>query len=95
MSLFRQVSLSEIYYTSDRAILSNIKFERSPIMNDIEKIKSYIDRTPIPNKVYYDMHAHEMVTLAKQKGPFDAIALAFSFGMAKGYRAAQKGAGAK
>lgn len=59
-------------------------------MLDIEKMRAYIQRTKISNKEKYDMRVNEAkaVYTLYQTDAFEAIALAFQFGMAKGYRAA-------
>lgn len=62
-------------------------------MSEIEKIKQYIDRTPV-GKSAGSMSFSEGFSLAKQAYetqdlPIDTIALAFNYGRAKGYRAAK------
>lgn len=61
-------------------------------MTEIEKIQRYIKRTGIPLQtcVRYSMGCKEWLALAHH-GPdavWDAVALAFDYGQAKGYRAA-------
>ena len=59
-------------------------------MTEIEKIKRYIDRTKIPTYVRdnYDIPVNQWNAMAQQRS-FDAVCLAFEYGMAKGYRAAK------
>lgn len=61
-------------------------------MNELEKIKKYIEQTRITNKNKYCMYMSEAIAL-KEFGEYDfckALFLAFSYGQAKGYRAAKK-----
>lgn len=60
-------------------------------MTNIEKMKRYIELTQMPDLDRYcmcmdDLHGlHDML----EQGEFSALALAFEFGQAKGYRAAK------
>ena len=62
-------------------------------MSEIEKMKRYISRTGLkPNDRFY-MDMKEAFELAEQAHrsdfPMDVISLAFTYGKAKGYRAAK------
>lgn len=56
-------------------------------MNEIEKIKRYIERTRMarPN-LRYDMSMSELRALADMDGYSEPVVLAFQYGRAKGYR---------
>lgn len=56
-----------------------------------ERIERYIERTIIPSDVsnLYDMRFDEWQALVHCNQSFNAIALAFEYGKAKGYRAAK------
>ena len=58
-------------------------------MSEIEKMKAYSEKTGIPFKVRqrYGLCFGETLALAHYKGPIDSVCMAFSYGMAKGYRA--------
>ena len=60
-------------------------------MNEIEKIERYIDRTPIKESLarYYDTTFGECRAIAHSLKGVAAVALAFKYGQAKGYRAAK------
>lgn len=62
-------------------------------MSEIAKIKRYIGRTRISGNDRFYMNlieAMELVHMAQNSAvPADAIALAFDYGKAKGYRAAK------
>lgn len=59
-------------------------------MSEIEKIQRYIDRTKV-NKPNYSLRFSEWVALGckADEDTLEIIALAFDYGMAKGYRAAK------
>lgn len=62
-------------------------------MTEIEKIKQYIERTKIDEKTYslYYMRAREWAALANSDLSISVVvALAFNYGLAKGYRAGIK-----
>lgn len=62
-------------------------------MTELEKIRKYIDRTKMDKKTYltYCMCVKEWNVLVNQTSyPVEAVALAFDYGMAKGYRAGIK-----
>lgn len=66
-------------------------------MSEIEKIKRYISQTKMSAQVEtrYGMDITEAFNLANQAYennglPIEIISLAFSYGQAKGYRAAKK-----
>ena len=57
-------------------------------MSEIEKMKKYIANTPsVGNR--YCAGTKELLSLMKNLDEFEAIALAFEYGQAKGYRAAK------
>lgn len=60
-------------------------------MSEIEKIQQYIEKTAIPEALAtrHEMCWKECLALAHSDGAGAAIALAFSYGRAKGYRAAK------
>jgi len=65
-------------------------------MSEIEKMKRYIERTKIPHGKarVYQMSMQEALALYNQVYtcedlPIDIISLAFTYGQAKGYRAAK------
>ncbi|MCI9333112.1 MAG: hypothetical protein HFG05_13255 [Oscillibacter sp.] len=61
-------------------------------MTEIERMRRYIERTHMSKSDNYCLVYSEAVELARSAGPdsiFDAIALAFDYGKAKGYRAAK------
>lgn len=57
-------------------------------MSEIERIKRYIERTKVKESVKNEMKASEWISISKNDSVLDAIALAFNYGRAKGYRAA-------
>lgn len=61
-------------------------------MGNTERIKAYIAKTKIPDKLSlrYDCYADELQALLAENNPFAAVCLAFSYGKAKGYRAGRK-----
>lgn len=62
-------------------------------MRDIEKFQQYIDRTQIGVTIRnrYQLLGHEIFALGKLglADPCKAVSLAYSYGLAKGYRAAK------
>lgn len=60
-------------------------------MNEIEKMKRYIERTKMGNAMTYQMSIPEMLNLAHSAAevPTEIVCLAFNYGRAKGYRAAK------
>ncbi len=63
-------------------------------MSEIEKMKKYIERTNTKKAGNYYLswcEAGELCDLAQEPGAglFEALALAFNYGKAKGYRAAK------
>ena len=64
-------------------------------MNEIEKMKRYIERAKIPVRlsIRYDIRSNEYMALADLDQRSDAVILAFAYGQAKGYRAAKVEAG--
>ncbi len=58
-------------------------------MNAIEKIQQYINDSAAPCNEQYDATFQEVLDIASGMGPIEAVALAFDYGRAKGYRAAK------
>ena len=58
-------------------------------MSEIERIERYISQTQIKESVKTEMKLAEWVSIRDSGSPLDAIALAFEYGRAKGYRAAK------
>lgn len=63
-------------------------------MTEIEKMKRYIERTPMKRAENYCLVFRELLEVmemggASPDGLFDAMALVFDYGKAKGYRAAK------
>lgn len=63
-------------------------------MNEIEKIRRYIEKTGVkyPNGTSYQMHLSEMLALTSVASDclVDAICIAFDYGRAKGERHAKE-----
>ena len=61
-------------------------------MSTQEKMQKYIDNTKIRNRVRYSMPLSEAMAMRQigKDDVFQALTLAFEYGMAKGYRAAKK-----
>jgi len=55
---------------------------------EVKKIQRYIDNTPLVSE-RYSVSFVDMVALAESMDGVDAVALAFQYGRAKGYRAAK------
>ncbi len=60
-------------------------------MNEIEKIKRYIERTKISYPSRYEMSLLEAVVLegAAAENALDAVYIAYLYGRAKGFRSAK------
>lgn len=60
-------------------------------MDTIQKIRRYIDSEEIVNLRHYDINHYDMFALREygESLPFEALALAYNYGMAKGHRAAK------
>lgn len=58
-------------------------------MTEIEKIQRYIARTKIKDAPALGMRPREWVSIGNSGSTLDAVALAFEYGRAKGYRAAK------
>ncbi len=56
-------------------------------MSEIEKIQRYIKESNAPRGRRYDASIKEVFAIASELGAVDAVALAFSYGRAKGYQA--------
>ena len=58
-------------------------------MNELEKIQKYIDETKIRerDRKAFDLLTSEWIAIVKKGDICDAVALAFDYGRAKGYRA--------
>ncbi len=59
-------------------------------MDTIEKIRQYIKKSNAPRNKPYDATIKEVFAMASGMGAVEAVALAFDYGRAKGYRAAKK-----
>ena len=64
------------------------KFMEVLKMSEIERINRYIERTKVKESVKNEMKASEWISISKNGSVLEAIALAFNYGRAKGYRAA-------
>lgn len=58
-------------------------------MSEIEKMKRYIERTKSPED-RWSLSMSDWLALAGMWPVSDAVALAYNYGKAKGYRAAKK-----
>jgi len=58
-------------------------------MSEIEMIQSYIKESNAPCSERYDASIKEVFAMAQEMGRVEAVALAFDYGRAKGYRAAK------
>ncbi len=58
-------------------------------MNEIEKIKEYIRKSNVSRNRRYDASWKEVLALTTEIGGVEAIALAFEYGRAKGFRMAK------
>lgn len=56
-------------------------------MNEIEKIKAYIDRAKQSANRAYSLSTSEWIAIRNNCSELDGIALAYEYGRAKGYRA--------
>lgn len=63
-------------------------------MDTIEKIRRYINNSAVPRNERYDATFKEVHDIASGMGPIEAVAFAFDYGRAKGYRAAKAEGGA-
>mgnify|MGYP001066665055 FL=1 len=63
-------------------------------MGTIEKIRQYIKDSKAPRNGKYDATFKEVIDIASEMGPIEAVAFAFDYGRAKGYRAAKAEKGA-
>ena len=59
-------------------------------MNNVEKIRRYIEQTGAEFPKAYDLNMGELEAL-KELGKLEALALAFEYGRAKGARCVRKG----
>ncbi len=59
-------------------------------MSEIEKIERYTKRTKAPAN-RWALSMSEWLALASIASPLNAVALAYNYGKAKGYRAAKSG----
>lgn len=59
-------------------------------MNNVEKIRRYIERTGEKFPKSYDLNMRELEAL-KDMGKLEALSLAFEYGRAKGARCVRKG----
>lgn len=58
-------------------------------MSEIQKIQRYVETKKVPDQIKYTATLQEICALARELSPIDAVALAFSYGKAKGYQAAK------
>lgn len=61
-------------------------------MNNIQEIKSYVARHPVPNSARFQMHLSELEVFRNayiQGDEFRTLCLIFKYGRAKGYQAAK------
>ncbi len=58
-------------------------------MSEIEKIQRYIERSNVPCNRRYIATIKETFAMAEEMGRIEAIAFAFDYGRAKGYRMAK------
>ncbi len=59
-------------------------------MSEIEKIERYTECTKAPSG-RWNLVLRELLALTSMASPLDAVALAYDYGKAKGYRAAKSG----
>lgn len=62
-------------------------------MGTIEKIQKYIKDSKAPRNQKYDATFEEVINIALEMGRVEAVALAFDYGRAKGYRAGKPSSG--
>ncbi len=58
-------------------------------MSEIEKIKRYIDKHGVSRNSRYDASFKEVLAIAKEMDPVNAVSFAFDYGRAKGYQIAK------
>lgn len=58
-------------------------------MNEIEKVRRYIEKYKVPHTPRYDASLNEIIAIASGMPPIEAANFAFVYGRVKGYRAAQ------
>lgn len=59
---------------------------------EFERIKQYVKKTKIPNRERYDMYQTDVLAILNESEDiFSAVFLAFTYGRAKGFRAAERG----
>lgn len=58
-------------------------------MSEIERIERYIANTKIKESLAVGMRPSEWISISNNGTTLDAVALAFDYGRAKGYRAAK------
>ncbi len=58
-------------------------------MSEIEKVQRYISKNKAPSNPRYDANLNEIFAIAHEMSPVEAVNLAFTYGRAKGYRAAK------
>lgn len=59
------------------------------VTKTLDKIQQYIQRTPGSQNQNYDLNVIEWFSMHQMTSDWDSIATAFSYGRAKGYRAAK------
>ncbi len=60
-------------------------------MSEIEKVKRYINKHEVPKNQHYDALFTEVLAIAREMEPIDAVSFAFAYGRAKGYQMAKAG----
>ena len=81
-----QIKTLPVFNLSD---LSQEMLQQMEEEDTIKKIKKYIKNTKEKECKRYGLYVSEAVTICKQSSPINGIMLAFAYGRAKGYRAAQ------
>ena len=81
-----QMKTLPVFNLSD---LSQEMLQQMEEEDTIKKIKKYIKNTKEKECKRYDLYTSEATAIYKQTSPIDGIMLAFTYGRAKGYRAAQ------
>ena len=70
-----------------------VKIKEEIIMSVIDAMNAYIERTHLRNTVRYEITDSELQEINKLLtiNRFNALTLAFNYGLAKGYRMAKRG----
>lgn len=88
--------LFDVFAALVRALPAKNKRGKSKA-DELEKIQRYIDETKIRerDREAYDLFAREWTAIVKKVDIYDAVALAFYYGRAKGYRAGRSESNAR